>query len=61
MNNKLSESDIDSSLTNKDERKPIRKAIDNIAIPVAGIGLSAATSTLGALKKIKRETKLYDI
>lgn len=61
MNNKLSESEVDLSLTSKDERKPIRKVIDNIALPVAGVGLSAATSAMNALKKIKRETKLYDI
>lgn len=61
MNNKLSEYDLDSTLSNKDEKKPIRKLIDTVAIPATGVGLGLASSAFSALKKIKRETKLYDV
>jgi len=61
MNNKLSEFTIDRTLAGRDEKKPIRKLVDTVAIPAAGVGLGAAASALSALKKIKRETKLYDV
>lgn len=60
MNEKLSEYEVDSSLSNRD-KKPIRKLIDSVAIPATGVGLGAAASAFSALKKIKRETKLYDV
>lgn len=61
MNNKLSEYDVDNSLTNRNEKKPLRKLIDSVALPATGMGLGAAASAFSALKKIKRETKLYDV
>lgn len=60
MNEKLSEYEVDSSLSSRD-KKPMRKLIDSVAIPATGVGLGAAASAFSALKKIKRETKLYDV
>lgn len=61
MKNKLSEYEIDNSLTNRDTKKPLRKAIDSVVIPATGMGLGAAATAFSALKKIKRETRLYDV
>jgi hypothetical protein len=58
---KLSEGMIDSSLMDRDERKPVRKVVDDYVAPAAGAALGAGAAAVGAVSQLKRVTKDYHV
>jgi len=58
---KLSKEDIDKELIDRDERKPLRKVIDDKVIPVGKVLAGGVIGTVGALANIKDAPKLHTI
>lgn len=50
---KLSNEEIDKSLIDRDERKPVRKIMDDKIIPAAGSILAAGGAAAGAIANIQ--------
>lgn len=61
MTNKLSAEDIDKDLMDRDERKPIRKIVDDKLIPIGGAVLGGAAAIAGSLGNVKAKSKIHTI
>ena len=55
--NKLSEQEIDKELMNRDERKPLRKIVDDYVKPVATAVTGAGAAAIGALAHLETVDK----
>lgn len=58
---KLSAQDIDKDLIDRDERKPVRKVVDDKLIPAAGVVLGGAAAGVGAIGSLTSEKKLKEV
>ncbi|WP_394998654.1 hypothetical protein [Acinetobacter sp.] len=55
--NKLSEQEIDKELMDRDERKPVRKVVDDYVVPVGGAVVGGAAAAVGALTHLQTVDK----
>lgn len=53
--------DIDKSLIDRDERKPLRKTIDDKVIPVAGLAAGVGAAAVGAVANLKQVNRLKEV
>ena len=59
--NKLSENQIDNELIERDERKPVRKVLDDHVIPVGTAIVGGALGAASAVTGIKTNPRLKDV
>lgn len=59
--NKLSADEIDKELKDRDDRKPIRKVVDDKVIPAGSIIVGGALGAANALMNIKTAPKLHTV
>lgn len=57
----LTETDLDRSLFDRDQRKPVRAIVDDYMMPAAGMGAGGALSLLKAFGNINRATPMQTI
>lgn len=50
----LTEKDMDRSLFDRDQRKPVRAAVDDYVVPAGGAGAGSVLAALQALTNINR-------
>lgn len=53
MINKLSEKEIDKELMDRDDRKPVRKVVDDYVAPATQFAVGAGAAVVGALGSLK--------
>ena len=58
---KLSEQQIDKELIDRDERKPVRKLVDDHIIPIGGLAVGGAAAAVGALGQLKTVDRTHTI
>lgn len=61
MIDKLSAEEIDKELMDRDERKIMRKIMDDKVIPVAKVVIGAGAATVGALANLKTVNKNHSV
>jgi hypothetical protein len=55
--NKLSEQEIDKELMDRDERKPVRKIVDDYVAPAATVVAGGAAAVAGAVTHLQTVDK----
>lgn len=58
---KLSQEKIDQELVERDERKPLRKVIDDHVIPAAGLAAGTIMGAAGTITGFKVNPRLHDV
>ena len=58
---KLSNEQIDNELKDRDDRKPLRKVIDDHVVPAVGLAAGAAIGAASTVTGFKVNPRLHDI